>query len=534
MKNKNLLLLSALALLTMAGCTKKLDLLPVNDITAETVYRNPQGYRQALAKVYMAIATTGNSGGTGSPDIPSQIISDEGNSDFLRLYWNLQELTTDEAAWTWQNDAGIRGLKEMSWSNINPIVNGLYYRSFFQITLCNDFIRQCSDANLSRRGIAGADAETIRRYKEEARFLRAYQYWVLMDLFGNPPFVTENDVIGSGIPKQTNRKALFEYIESELKAIEVTLAPARSNEYPRVEQSAAWALLARLYLNAEVYTNTARYTDAIVYCNKIKAANYGLQPNYRHLTIADNHLNTVENILMIAYDARYTQNWGGTTYLTHGPAAVPGNISGTSGSWGGLRHPHTFSDLFSDPSGNTDRRAQFFTVGQNKLMASIYTGTDGWSSTKYRNFTRTGALAPNADPAGNWTDIDFPLMRMGEIYLIYAEAVLRGGTGGDMATALQHVNQLRTRAWDGSNNGNITMGQLNLQFILDERARELYYEAHRRTDLIRFKAFTTGAYLWAWKGGVAGGRAVDDKYNLFPLPTNELSANPNLKQNAGY
>ena len=209
---------NVIVLMTNA-CTDKLDLLPTNDITAETVYKTPLGYKQALAKVYSAFALTGNTGGTGSPDIPSQIISDEGNSDFLRLYWNLQELTTDEASWTWQNDAGVKGLKEMSWSAINPIINGIYYRAFFQITLCNDFIRQSSDENLSKRGISGTDAENIRKYRAEARFIRAYQYWVLMDLFGNPPFVTENDAIGATLPKQIQRKELFTYIETELKAI---------------------------------------------------------------------------------------------------------------------------------------------------------------------------------------------------------------------------------------------------------------------------------------------------------------------------
>src|SRR5690606_20228912 len=140
------------------------------------------GYKQALAKVYGAFALTGNAG-IDRPDIPSEIIPDEGNSDFLRLYFNLQELTTDEAAWSWQNDAGIQGLHEMSWSSINAIVSGLYYRSFFQITLCNDFMRQAADGELSKRGISGADADNIRRYRAEARFLRAFQYWVLMDLY---------------------------------------------------------------------------------------------------------------------------------------------------------------------------------------------------------------------------------------------------------------------------------------------------------------------------------------------------------------
>jgi hypothetical protein len=164
-------------------------------------------------------------------------------------------------------------------------------------------------------------------------------------------------------------------------------------------------------------------------------------------------------------------------------------------------------------------------------------GTDGYSSTKWRNKTRSGGPAPHADASGNWVDIDFPLFRLAEIYLIYAEAVLRNGTGGDAATALTYINRLRGRAYandPASTAGNITAGQLTLPFILDERGRELYYEAHRRTDLIRHGKFTTSAYLWAWKGGVAGGTQVDSKYNLFPIPSTDLSSNPNLVQNTGY
>jgi starch-binding outer membrane protein, SusD/RagB family len=536
-KNKFLIaVIAALISGAITSCNKKLDLLPTNDITEQQVYSTSGGYKQAIAKVYAAFALTGNAGGTGSPDIPSQIINDEGNSDFLRLYWNLQELTTDEAAWTWQNDAGVRGLKEMSWSPINAIISGVYFRSFFQITLANEFIRQAADAKLTERNIPAASADSIRKYKTEARFLRAYQYWVLMDVYGNVPFVTENDQIGVGIPNQIKRKDLFTYIESELKAIETELIAPKQNQYGRADQAAAWALLARMYLNAEVYTGTPKYTEAITYCNKL-TSQYTLHPDYRELTIADNHLNTDENIFTIAYDATYTRNWGGTTYLTHGPAAVPGSISGTSGNWGGLRHTHQFVDLFADPSGNTDRRAQFYTTGQAKILATLYLGTDGYSSTKWRNKTRSGGPAPHADASGNWVDIDFPLFRLAEIYLIYAEAVLRGGAGGDAGTALTYINRLRGRAYasnPASTAGNITAGQLTLSFLLDERGRELYYEAHRRTDLIRHGKFTTSAYLWAWKGGVAGGTQVDNKYNLFPIPSTDLSSNPNLVQNPGY
>jgi hypothetical protein len=525
---------AGLALLGLASCSKELDLSPTNGITASEVYATPAGYRQALAKVYGSFALTGNVGGVGQPDISTEIIADEGNSDFLRMYFNLQELTTDEAAWTWQNDAGIQGLHEMSWSSINPIIDGLYYRSFFQITLCNDFIRQSADDALSSKGITGASADSIRRERAEARFLRAYQYWVLMDLYANPPFVTENDPIATTVPKQIQRKDLFNYIESELLGADSSLAAPRQNEYGRADQAAAWALLTRLYLNAEVYTGTPRYTDAITYCNKIIGAGYSLHPKYPELMLADDNLNTDEFIFTINYDGTYTQTYGGTTYLVHGPAGIPGTISGSNGNWGGLRCTQNFVNLFSDYSGNTDQRAQFYQNGQNINMKDLYTGTDGFSTFKFRNLTRTGDPAPHADPAGDFSDIDFPLFRLGEIYLTYAEAVLRGGSGGDLSTALGYINALRTRAWGGSTEGNIGIGDLTTDFILDERARELYYEAIRRTDLIRYKKFTTGDYLWAWKGGVQEGTAVADKYNIFPLPSTDLSSNPNLIQNPGY
>jgi len=531
--NRNKYFVAAICLL-MAACTKKLEQLPTNDITASEAYTTSYGYLEGLAKVYGAFALTGNEGGTGNPDIPTQIIADEGNSDFLRLYFNLQELTTDEAAWSWETDAGIQGLHEMSWSSVNPIVDGLYYRSFFQITLCNEFIRQASDANIAARGFTGAVADTLRGYRTEARFLRAYQYWVLMDLYGSPPLATENDPVGAFVPKQISRSNLFSYVESELLSVDSSLAAPHTAIYGHADQAAAWALLARLYLNAQVYTGTARFTDAITYCNKIISAGYTLHPDYTQLMLADDNLNTDEFIFTINYDGTYTQNYGGTTYLVHGPSEIPGSITGCNGSWDGLRCTQNFVSLFPDTSGQTDHRAQFYTPGMTLEMTQLYTATSGLSTFKFRNLTRSGGPAPDADPAGNFSDIDFPLFRLGEIYLIYAEAVLRGGSGGDATTALGYVNALRTRAYGGNTSGNISASGLTLPFILDERGRELYYECQRRTDLIRFGEFTTGTYLWAWKGGVLNGTSVGGQYNLFPIPSTDLSSNPNLVQNPGY
>jgi len=246
--------------------------------------------------------------------------------------------------------------------------------------------------------------------------------------------------------------------------------------------------------------------------------------------LADNNLNTDEFIFTINYDGTYTQNWGGTTTLTHGPAGVSADSSGTNGNWNCIRVTQQFVDLFDA----ADIRGQFWTSGQNKNMTQLLdVATDGYSSTKFRNKTRTGAPAPHKDPAGNWVDIDFPVFRLGEVYLTYAEAVLRGGTGGDNATALGYLRQLSTRARPNDANAD-AYPQMALDYIIKERGRELFWEGVRRTDLIRFGQFTTAAYLWAWKGGLPNGTAVDRKYNIFPIPAIDLSSNPNLVQNPGY
>ncbi|MCX8481766.1 MAG: RagB/SusD family nutrient uptake outer membrane protein, partial [Sediminibacterium sp.] len=257
MNNKIVLLF--IFLISFTACLKEVS--PTNDLTAEKVYINEAGYKSVLAKVYSSFATTGNKGPAGD-DITKDIKGiDEGFSDFFRLFWKAQELSTDEAVISW-GDAGLQDFHQMNWSSSNPLITGLYYRIFYQITLCNELIRQSSPENLTKRGISSADAAKIAVYVAEARFLRAFQYWVAMDLFGNVPFATENDAIGSFTPIQKSRVEIFTYIESELKAIESLLVDAKQNEYGRADKAAAWALLARLYLNAEVYTGTPKYTEA--------------------------------------------------------------------------------------------------------------------------------------------------------------------------------------------------------------------------------------------------------------------------------
>jgi len=513
------------------SCTKDLDLSPTNDVTSEIVYATAAGYKEVLGKVYGSFALTGNIAPANPVAQGGDIQGiDEGFSDFYRLFWKAQELSTDEAVISW-GDVGIQDFHNMNWTSNNSFLTGLYYRCLYQITLCNEFIRQCADDRLSSRGISGADADNIRQYAREARFLRAFQYWVLMDLYGNPPFVTEASEIGGAPPPQATRGEIFNYIESELTAIESEMPAPRANEYGRADQAAVWALLARTYLNAEVYTGTAKFTEAITYANKVIESGYTLTSDYTWLMRADNHLNTDEFIFTINYDGLHTQGYGGTTFLTHAcvGGTMPATSFGVGGGWSGTRATKNLPNLFPDVTGTADKRAQFYTSGQNLEINSLTAFTDGLAVTKYRNLKRDGSNGSSQD----FSDVDMPIFRLAEIYLIYAEAVKRGGSGGDEDTALGYINLLRTRAYTNAS-GNINAGQLTLDFILDERGRELHWEGFRRTDLIRYNRFVEGTYLWPWKGGVSSGTGVADFRKLYPLPSRDVNVNTNLVQNPGY
>lgn len=527
------LLITGILTCGLMSCDKNKILTPNYEVTSQQVYSTTLGYTQAMAKVYGAFALTGNSGPAGDGDIHG---IDEGTSDFFRLLWYAQELPTDEAVIAW-GDPGVPDLHQMSWSSSNVILTGLYYRSTYQITLANEFIRQSTPAMLASRGITGSDATTIGYYAAEARFLRAYQYSVLMDLFANPPFATDATAVGSTLPPQISRTALFSYVESELKAIDPLMVAPGKNQFGRADQGAVWALLSRIYLNAQVYTGTARWNDCITYASKVINAGYSLVSNYDNLFLADNAKNTSENIFLIEYNGNNIQGYGGTTFMTHAPVggSMPSSSFGISGGWGGVRTTSNLINLFpsnnnnSFPNnGNPDTRAEFWTQGQTLAINDVTNFSNGYAVTKWRNVTSTGAPGSNI----NYSDVNEPIFRLPEVYLNYAEAVLR--SSGDPTTALGYINLIRSRAY-GNNSGNLTdASKLTLNFILDERARELFWEGFRRTDLVRYGEFTTGTYVWPFKGGVKTGTSVADYRNVFPIPLQDISLNPNLKQNTGY
>lgn len=507
--------------LTLSSCVDDLNTLPLdkNIQTTNNVLTNDSAYLQLLAKCYSGLAVGGQTANDGAADISS---IGGGYSSYFRQYWCAQELTTDEAISAW-DDGNLRDYHDQDWNASNELVQALYYRINLEISYCNNLIR------LTKGN------EKYKTYYTEARFLRAMSYWHMLDLFRTGPFVTENDKVGFYFPNQASSQELFDYIESELKDIENVLAMPRTNEYGHADRAAAWMVLAKLYLNAKVYTGTEKYTDCITYSNKIIAAGYVLESKYANLFLADNNLRTNEIIFPICFDGRNTQTWGGCTYLICAAVGDGMNASdfGIAGGWGGNRTTSAFVNKFPDITGNTDKRAMFYTNNHTLEINDIFSFKQGYALGKYKNITSTGAVGSST----TFPDTDVPLFRLSDAYLMYAEAVLRGGSGGTKALALSYVNKIRERAYNaavGDPTADITDAQLTLDFILDERARELYWEGQRRTDLIRFDKFTGSNYIWPWKGAVKEGKSTDSKYNVLPIPSSDINANPKLKQTAGY
>ncbi|MBP6670231.1 MAG: RagB/SusD family nutrient uptake outer membrane protein [Gemmatimonadales bacterium] len=504
----------------LAGCTDP-TVSPSSTVTEENIFKDPASYQAFLAKIYAGFSTTGQQGPAGNKDI--QTISDEGFSQYMRLYWEHQELSSDEAVLAW-GDGAVQEFNGQAWGSSNDFLGAMFARIYLEVGWTNEFLKQTTDGLLTERGVSAGLKAQIQQFRAEARFLRALAYWHGVDLFGPIPVVTVNN---PAPPKQNTRQEVYDFIVSELIAIQPDLPSAGAGTYGRATKEAASMLLAKVYMNAEVYTGTPHYDLALAELSNVIAGPFSLDPSYDHLFQADNHTSP-EIIFPIVQDGIHSKSYGGTTFLIHascGNAMDPADY-GVDGCWWGLRlKPEAYNRSVGDP------RAAFFyndTTTQSIAIASLTNFADGIPAPKFTNLTSTGGQGSDAA----FPDTDFPMFRLGDAYLMYAEAVLRGG-GGNTGTALGYVNALRQRAY-GDNSGDITLGQMDLQFILDERGRELLWEGHRRTDLVRYGQFTGGTYIWSWKGNVQAGASTPDHLNLYPIPASQLSANPNLTQNPGY
>ena len=489
----------------------------VDDLNVEPI--NPQVSQEfdqqaVFTKIYASLGMTGMQGTAGGGDLDAMGI-DEGQSGFYRTLWYLNNLAGDEALCVW-GDNGVPEANYTGWTDTDVFVQGLYYRLFFGVTLCNHFLEMTADKE---------DAES-QLQRAEARFFRALNYYYLMDMYANVPLVTK---VESEVPMQAKRADIFAFLEQELLEMQNDMSEVGAGMYYRVDRAAAWLLLSRLYLNAEVYTGTARWADAAIYAEKVITSSYQLADNYAALFMGDNDTNAdamQEIILPIAQHGDYTKTYSGSYFLvaaTH-TSGMPewGSIDG----WGGMCARKSLVQKFQQ--GNDDR-ALFYATSDDPTITDPHAFTSGWAVTKWNNLdSQTGGPVASNDVETKVPETDIPFLRAAEAYLTYAEAAFRDAAG-DKGLALERFNALRTRA------NAQTVSNLTLELLRDEWSREFYFEGRRRIDLVRFDSFGGNTdYNWDWKAGVPNGTSFDKKYNILPIPVSDRNANSNLKQNDGY
>lgn len=533
------------ALLLTVSCVRDLDTLPPQNAlpVAENVYgKTADTYLEGLSFLYFQFVTN---------DLTDLQQMDGGASELVRAFWSVQEATADAAKCSWENDAWVRALNTNTWtSEQNDAVYAVYVRTLQGIAYVNEYLRQTTDDKLDGRGVPDDVKTQVYGFRDEARFLRAYFYWMALDCFGSVPFSTENSPFGGTYtPPQASRTDIFNFCVSELKSIlgDSGHLPAARSSYPRADRGSAAGLLARLYLNAEVYTGTPMWAEAKAVCEEIFGMGYALSPDYEALFRGDNGENAAargEMLWAVPYDAEKTQSYGGTSYLLAASLAATditdrSKPNGQRNGWAGLRVPYEYVSRFFDVSGQdystgfyetADARGRMFYIKgrQESMDNALYVFMNGWSCLKFNNIpygVTESAYLPTADTKA-FSDVDFPMIRLAEIYLIYAEACMNIG---DEIPGLSRLAELSARA------GVSPPEEITEEFLMEERARELMWEAHRRTDLIRFGLFTSSDYLWPYKGGDSfAGQAFPSYKTLFPLPPTELAVNEVLNQNPGY
>ena len=531
----------------LSSCTGDLDVTPI-DPRKNTVV----DAQKLFNKCYAEFVFEGY--GPGESELE---LGDAGLSVCYRLLWNANELTTDEAICGW-TDKGVAEFDFNSYTPANECLYGLYWRLCFGVSICNQYLKECADYDATMTA--------------EIHFVRALYYYFLLDNFGNPSF---SETVGEK-PRQIKSAELFTWIAKELEEnMDKMLAPSvrkkGESNYGRADQSAAWMLLARLYLNAEKYTGTAQWEKAKEYADKVikqsgrtiwmgdqpiahRSAN-GKYSAYQMLFMADNDQSGAYNESVFAFtlDGASSASWGASTFLY--AASWDGSMKAiypqvTDQAWGGNRTRVDLVEKFISTSkldalpnwstetiteaADDDRALLFgdnakgdFGVKDRKYTNDdLATFTDGFATTKYQSCRADDGAVSNT----THNDNDIMLMRLAEAYLIYAEAEARAaGSNTTLAEGTRLINVLRERA----NNSDLHT-TYTLREILDERARELYFEGIRRTDLIRYGYFGGSSYTWQWKGGIHEGGKFEAYRNIFPIPQTERATNSNLEQNPGY
>ena len=557
---KKIFIKTAMASMLCMGfvsCADELNIKSVDPLNHQTY--TVEGL---LAKQYATLGLTGQKGPAGLGDISG----DEGETGFIRTVFNLEELMTDETLWAYQANEGIAQITSMDWDKDNARVNWAYQRLSFNINQYNFFITEQS-GSLSEDKIA------------EVRFLRALNYYYFLDLYRKAPF---KDTFDNNLPTEKSGKELYEWLDNELTTIEPLMAEVgaynTAKDFGRADRGAAYALHARLALNSAVYTDgqIKDYQKAIHYCDEIiNSGKYDLSrvaksgySGYQQLFMGDNDCNPdarKEIIFPIRQDGVKTRSYAGTSYLVNASTISGMPYASTSDPWkclfarvdlvkkffpNGDIPKATDEDLLSNPSKDQviakDNEKGISTadvVAQAKDDRALFYMGIGGCSDKVRTLTPGDAITGPLNGASfvkwtnlhadgtaqhhqNFSDTDFPMFRLAEIYLTRAEAKYRLNGSQD---GLADILEVQDRA-----NRQIKASSVDEQTLIDEWCREFYLEGRRRSDLVRFGLFTGSKYLWSFKGGSENCQGIPKKFDIYPIPGDEMKNNPNMTQNPKY
>lgn len=551
MKTKYIVAAVLGAMLTLSSCVKDLDALPLNetDVTSETAYNDTvESYLTGLAKLYNTMS---------SHEVSYVSVNDAGASQITRAFFVCQEATTDACKVAWGNDSWTRAMNTNTWTDAdNDAVFGVFFRSIQSISFCNEFLRQTTDAKLDARGCSSAVKAKVAEFRAEARVIRAWYYWMAMDVFGAVPFATEKDAVGTDAPLQAPSNEIYNYIVSELEdlASDSSALPAARSNYPRLDKGSALGLLARIYLNAETYKGEPEWLKAKQTCDRIFLMGYDLCENYADLFRGDNGENADaynEFLFAIPFDNKNQQSYGGTTLLTAGAIAATdikndGSINGNTAGWGGPRIDGDYVERFFNVRNANfetgeyecdDNRGKMFWIkgrlGEGKMPTNneVYNFQYGWTCLKFNDIPHD-QTKDTFKAISTFSNIDLPVIRLGEIYLIYAEACVRLGEG---SSAQGKMNDLALRTGVPALELPQSWSDEARDMFVAERARELMWESCRRTDLIRYDLFCSKEYLWPFKGGESRvGSDFPEYKKVFAIPSKQLEANPNLHNPEGY
>lgn len=553
-----------------SSCIDDLDLQPSDErvILPTEFSKDPAKYmEQVMGDVYLQFATYGVNNNATVQGF------DGGMSTFQRAAFILEEVPSDEACWT-PADADYADLQYGIVSSNNRVAFGTYSRFMINVTVCNDFIQTVKNGYFSLTDDLKPLAD---EYIRQCKILRSGAYFYLIDCFGNVPYADEHTLMGS-VPAQLPRAELFKLVTATLEdVVKEYEANPQTPVYGYVGKEVAEALLVKYYLNAGVYLNgdgennphwadCLRHAENIIKAHKGKGfKGSGLANHYRQLFGANNDQfalggsNEVSEIIWtIPQEATPQHNPGDTenpmsltsyangTFMLNAWLGEKGALDewdctksryNTDDAWKCMAAREQFSRKFEWLNGEytacADKRTQDWCAGAqnfkitNEVLDQAHFGSNGFLAVKFSNWyvDDNGEFDASLSPtATKQIGTDYPVIRLAEIYLSAAEAILHGA--GEQGNALIYVNYIRERA------GLSPWTTVTAELLRDERCRELYTENCRRTDLIRYGKWISG-YNWNWKNKVAEGADFSQSFLLYPIPSSFVAL-AGYKQNPGY